>query len=97
MTCRVSFRDVSGCEHSIEVTAGSLNEAAVLGLKAFRQARWLETPPGPASVLEVAVRAPEVAHRVHVGKLQDWLQRAGKTPKEQAVKARLRELLEADS
>src|SRR5262245_58607241 len=38
--CLVSFVGPSGVCHSVEVTAGSLYEAATLGLSALRKAEW---------------------------------------------------------
>ncbi len=49
-TCRVSFQDAEGIAHSVEVTAQSLFEAAVLAIKAFRAAEWMESGPGTATV-----------------------------------------------
>ena len=34
--CRVSFEDSQGCRHSTEIFAGSVYEAAALGVKAIR-------------------------------------------------------------
>jgi hypothetical protein len=47
---------------------------------------------GPATRLTVTVKAPATSHEVHWGKVETWLQSAGK-PNEQALKGRLRELL----
>jgi hypothetical protein len=43
--------------------------------------------------IEVRVRAPETNHTITNAVLAAWLSRNGKSPKEQALKARLRELL----
>jgi len=48
--------------------------------------------PGPAIRLCVAVKLPSTMHKVQWGKVETWIQSAGK-PNEQAMKARLRELL----
>jgi hypothetical protein len=92
-TCRVSYQDVGGVVHSVEVAAESLFEAAVLAMKAFRAAEWMESGPGSATVLEVAVLQPVAKHRIPLGRVTAWLESNGRTPKEQANKRRLRELL----
>ena len=48
--------------------------------------------PGPATRLTVAVKTPATSHEVQWGKIEAWLQSAGK-PNAQGMKARLRELL----
>ena len=85
-TCAVSFADSEGITHSVEVSASSLYEAAVLALAEFRR--------GPGTRLRVEVKAPAVAHELLVGKLTAWLEGSGKTPAEQALKTRLREILD---
>ncbi len=94
-TCRVSFQDVAGVAHSVEVTAESLFEAAVLAIRAFRAAEWMESGPGNASVLEISVLHPIAKHRIPLRKVTAWLEANGTTPKEQANKQRLRELLDS--
>jgi hypothetical protein len=93
-TCRVSFQDTHGIAHSVEVTAESLFEAAVLALRAFRTAEWMESGPGNATVLEISVLHPVAKHRIPLPKITAWLEASGRTPMEQANKRRLRELLE---
>jgi hypothetical protein len=36
-SCTVSYRDSEGVTHTVDVSAASLYEAAVLGLKAFEE------------------------------------------------------------
>jgi len=69
-------------------------EAAALAIKAFRGAEWIEGGPGVGTVLEISVSQPVAKHRIPLRKLMVWLETNGKTPKEQATKQRLRELLE---
>ena len=76
-------------KHSVQVTAESLFEAAALALHVFRSAGTL---PGPAAHLEITAQAPVVNHSVSVRRVCDWLASNGKTPKEQALKSRLRDL-----
>jgi len=88
-TCKVSYRDGENITHSVEVTASSLYEAAVLAMKAFDIADWADQP---RAFLQISVTAPVVKHEVSVEKLTTWLRCAG-TPKEQMLKSRLREIL----
>ena len=91
-TCLVSFTDSEGIRHSVEVTAGTLYEAAVMAIAQFRRCEFTTDAPGPASRLTVAVKMPSTTHEVQWGKIETWLQSAGK-PNEQPLKSRLRELL----
>src|SRR6478735_7382601 len=52
--CIVSFVDLDGIRHSVEVEAEGLYEASVLGLCAFRKH---ELEPGGLTPLEVEVRS----------------------------------------
>jgi hypothetical protein len=63
-TCTVTYSDLDGASHSVEVPADSLYEAAALGLQAFRKAPFIDLNPGPASRLGVVVREPAVGHAV---------------------------------
>ena len=87
--CIVSFLDIEGLRHTVEVEAGSLYEAAVLAVKIFRQH---DCGPGPLSQLEVEIRSP-VTHTITLKKIQDWVRGGSKSPKEAVMKERLRELL----
>jgi hypothetical protein len=87
-TCIVSYTD-SDCKRSVEVIAETLNEAAVLGLKA------MNVPSGNLYLLsiDVLVKSPQVYHSISGASLNAWLAQPGKSPKEQALKSRLKELL----
>lgn len=87
--CIVSFVDLDGVRHAVEVEAAGLYEASVLGLAAFRKH---ELEPGGLTQLEVEVRS-SVTHTLTVTKVRDWLQRGVRTPKEAVLKDRLRALL----
>ena len=88
-TCTVSYKDVEGVTHTVEVSASSLYEAAVLGLKAFEQTGWSDHPVGE---MEIVAKSPAVKHRVPVVKVTNWLRSAG-SPKDVALKTRLRAIL----
>ena len=88
--CRVSYQDSDDIRHSVEVTAETLYEAAVLGLTTLRAAGWMEAPN---LTIEVTVKAPETTHSINSGVLAAWLSRSGKSPREQALKSRLLDLM----
>ena len=85
--CVVSYLDIDGLRHSVEVDAESLFEAAVLGLCAFRKH---ELEPGAMTQLDVEVLT-SITHSLTVRNVHEWLQRGVRTPKEAVLKERLRE------
>jgi hypothetical protein len=89
--CRVSFIDASGIRHSAEVSAESLFEAAVLGIRAISE-EWAEEP-ALGTKIEVEVTAPAVTHEVTFKQLRDWLNGTCRSPKDRMVKDRLKSLL----
>ncbi len=90
-SCIVSFVDLDGVRHSVEVEADGLYEASVLGLCAFRKQ---DLEPGGLTQLEVKVIS-SVTHTLTVTKVREWLQRGVRSPKEAVLKERLRTLLSA--
>jgi hypothetical protein len=90
--CTVSFTDPRGIKHSVEVTADSLFEAAVLGVKTLRSGQWND-PPGETTVIEVEVRNPGVKHTVSLVHVSRWLNGASNSPAESMKKVKLRKLL----
>jgi hypothetical protein len=87
--CFVSYLDVSGIRHQVEVEASSLYEAAALAVKAFRDH---DCEPGQLCQLEIEIRT-SITHTLTVRKLRDWLNGGAKTPKELVVKEKLKALL----
>lgn len=92
-TCRVSFEDGAGMMHVVTVSASSLYEAAALGIAEFKRSGFAFTNIGPATRLTISVEPPAMTHQLSVAKLQAWLDTNGKTPREQARKVTLRQLL----
>jgi hypothetical protein len=76
--------------HSVEVAAESLFQAAALAVAEFRRCGFAHAGVGPATQLRVAVKAPATIHEIRFSSLEAWLQSAGRSPKEQALKADLR-------
>ena len=75
------------------MSAETLYEAATLALKAFRQSDFAgQVGPGPATRLTITLKVEE-SHQVEVAQVEDWLNCIGKSPREQALKTRLREVL----
>ena len=91
-TCSVTFIDPRGVRHTVDVLAESLFEAAALGLAALKKDGWTDQV-GPATKLEVEVRAPAVKHAVSVLQVERWLQGATTSPNERVRKDRLKTLL----
>jgi hypothetical protein len=91
-TCVVSFADSEGIRESVEVTASTLYEAAALAINEFRRCGFTANAPRPATRLTVALKTAATSHEVQWGKIETWLQSAGK-PNEQVMKMKLRESL----
>jgi len=88
-TCVVSYVDTSGIRHSVEVEADSMYEAAVLGVKVFRQH---DCEPREGNQLEIEVRS-SVVHTLTMRRIHDWLNGGAKTPKEAVMKEKLRGMM----
>jgi hypothetical protein len=92
-SCRVSFTDSEGIEHSVQVPAESLYEAAVEAMAAFRRSVLAEMPLGSATQLTIKVKAPEEEHTITIGKVLAWLDGVANSPSEKLKKNRLKERL----
>jgi hypothetical protein len=93
-TCRVSFTDGANMTHTVTVSASSLFEAAALGLAEFKRSGFALANVGGATRLTISVELPAATHTVAIARLQSWLNSNGKTPREQARKVTLRQILE---
>ena len=83
--------------HTVRVRAESLFEAAAAALGQFRECRWLETQPGPATKLEVKVRGPATKHTVSVQQLQRWAESTAVTPADRVKRQNVKRLLSPTS
>jgi hypothetical protein len=92
-TCTVSYCDLKGVEHVIEVTADSLHEGVAQGLRVFRENDWIDEVGHGQTTISVVVRQPKVQHKVRVQDFERWLESQGRTPAGVSLKARLRALL----
>ena len=86
--CRVSTKGLDGVEHSVEVHASTLFEAAATALKIFRDQGWATEALTPNAVLRVEVQPPATVHAVPVKAVEVWL-RSPSTPKELLMKRHL--------
>ena len=93
--CVVKMRDPEGIEHAVQVQAGSLYEAASLGLKQFRRSEWSREATFEAGMLQVEVWEAPTIYRISVGNLERWLQRSGGSPREVSLRQRIKQRLEA--
>jgi hypothetical protein len=82
--------DLDGVKHSVEITAGSLFEGAVVGMNAMRVPGWFKRS---TLTIEIRVKQPETIHTVSNTFLTACLARKGRTPREMALKSRLLELV----
>ena len=87
--CFVSYLDTDGIRHSVEVEAGSLYEAAALGMKAFKDH---ELEPAGLTQLEVEIRT-SITHSLTVKQFEQWLAKPGRAPRDIVEKDRLKSLL----
>ena len=87
--CIVSFVDIEGLRHSVEVEAETLYEAAVLAVRTFKQHHC---EPGELSKIEFEIRT-SITHTVTLKKIHSWLQGGARSPKEAVTKERLRAII----
>ena len=88
--CVVSFVDGDGVLHSVQVTAESVNEAAVHGLAELSKS-WAGAPRFMTAIT-VEVSAPTIKHQVTVQQLKQWMKAAASGPKEALLKNRLKDV-----
>lgn len=91
-TCRVSYKDLEGVRHTVEVVADSIYEASVLALSALSRHEWIENI-GPGTRLDVQIIDPSMTHTVLVSQLRQWLERPTSVPEELVRKQKLKALL----
>jgi len=91
-TCTVSFTGPSGVCHSVEVSADSLYEAAIVGFSLLKQDGWVD-PFAPGTRLEIQVRHPATTHSVSLAQLRRWVEGIAVSPDETLKKRKLKALL----
>ena len=90
--CVVSFTDLSGIHHRVEVEGDSLYTAAAAGLEALKADTFTEHL-GPATRLQIDVPGPTVTHILSVQRLLKWANADARSPNERARKTRVLKLL----
>jgi len=90
--CTVTFQDVRGIPHSIDVEADSLYEAVVLAVTRFRQDPWAGQVVA-GTRLDVEVREPSTTHSLTFQQVERWLAGATGSPGEASKKAKLKMML----
>jgi hypothetical protein len=88
--CIVKLRDTEGVEHVAQVEAASLYEAAFAGLRQFGRNEWSREASFDAAILRVEVWEPPTVHKIRVDALKRWLERAGGSPREVALRHKIR-------
>jgi hypothetical protein len=91
--CRVSYTDIDGFGHSVDVPADSLYEAVGLAIARFKRDAHIEFEPAGLVDFTVEPRDPTASHKVTRRKFDEWLSRNGGKPQEVARRGRVREAL----
>jgi hypothetical protein len=94
--CRVSYRDIDGIEHAVEVTADSLYEAVAAAVARFRREDgWAMCPPGAGCEFQVRLMPDSpVTHSVPLKRVETFALHGTVTgPKDILRKERIRQLL----
>jgi hypothetical protein len=91
-TCTVTFSGPSGVRHSVEVSADSLYEAAIVGFSLLKNDGWVD-PIASGTRLEIQVRHPATTHSVSLAQLRRWVEGIAVSPGETLRKRKLKELL----
>ena len=94
--CRVSYRDIDGIEHAVDVTAISLYEAVATAVGRFRRDDgWAMHPPGRGCEFQVKMLPDSpVTYTVPLSKVETFaLHGTAKGPKDILQKNKLRQLM----
>jgi hypothetical protein len=88
-----TFRDLDGVTHSTEVDSESLYESVAKALTIFRANDWAGPAAWTTGCVEVAVKEPEVRHKVLLKDFDSWLQRSTGSPREIVLRDKLKRIL----
>jgi hypothetical protein len=91
--CTVVVLDLNDTAHALDVTAETLYEAVAQALATVRGHEWVGDIGRGLTTVTVKVRNPEITHTVKIQDFENWLNRGCRSPKEMAMKARLRQML----
>jgi hypothetical protein len=73
--CRVSYTDMEGVAHAIDVEAESLYEAVAISVAEFRQDDVNQSMPAPMTEFTVAVYRNPTEHRIRLNQVTQWAER----------------------
>jgi hypothetical protein len=88
--CVVKLRDAEGVEHAVQVMAGSLYEAGCVAWHQFRRSPWSRQAALETGTLQVEVWEAPTVYKINVADLENWLGRTGGSPREMALRQRIR-------
>jgi hypothetical protein len=91
--CRVSYRDIEGIEHAVEVEAESLYEAVAQAVNRFRRDDdWGMDPPGAGCQVHVRVlKSAPITYSVPLNKVLEFaLHGTAKGPRDIMRKKRIK-------
>jgi len=91
--CVVKLCDTNGVEHAVQVGATSLYEAALVALHPFRRAAWSHGATLETMKLRVEVWQAPTVYKVSVDHLEKWLTRGGGSPRDIALRQKIRNRL----
>jgi len=92
-SCRVTIEDMSGVEHTVQVSATSLYEAVALGLASLRGEDWVAGIAEGLNTVRVSAVDVPVEHSVRIMDFQSWLAKEGGSPRDRSQRYRVREIL----
>jgi hypothetical protein len=91
--CLVRLRDHDGVEHIVQVHASSLYEAACVALRQFRRSEWSREATLKTMTLQVEVWQAPTVYKIGIDLLDRWLARSGGSPREVALRQKIRSRL----
>jgi hypothetical protein len=92
-SCRVTIEDMSGVEHTVQVSATSLYEAVALGLASLRSEDWVAGIAEGLNTVRVCAANVPVEHTVRIMDFKSWLAKDGGSPRDRSQRHRVREIL----
>jgi hypothetical protein len=92
-SCRVTFLDLDGVSHTVEVTAATLYEAVAQGLTALRGNEWVAGIAEGSNAVRVSVADVRVEHEVQLRDFMKWLEKTNGSPREISNRHRIRAIL----
>jgi hypothetical protein len=91
--CRVSYTDMEGISHALDVDAESLYEAVAIAVAQFREEEIGRAEPGAMTEFTVAVYRNPVEHKIRLGQVAKWAQQTMDGPAGIIKRQRVRVLL----